>query len=135
MSHNFRNGRQVTDNQYSAEATHRPQRSSTILNFDQDDDKYDHGMRESLLKESGHLTRSEQLIDEQFDLALKTRENLINQRNTINSMRTGFSNITNQFTSVNGLIKKIKIRKRRDTIIVAVIFAICLGLFLYHMFL
>lgn len=113
----------------------RPNRS-TILNFDQDDDDItgdkNGNVREALLKESGHLTNSEQLLDEQFDLALKTRENLMHQRSTINSMRDGFNNITGRFTSVNDLIKRIRIRKRRDTIIVAIVFAICLIILLYQ---
>lgn len=133
---NFSNINHTTNgNPYGkANTTQRVPRASTVLNFDQDEDDTDRGLRESLLKESGHLTRSEQLLDEQFELALKTRENLVQQRSTINSMREGFNNITNQFTSVNGLIKKIRIRKRRDTIVVAIVFAICLGLFLYSYF-
>lgn len=113
-------------------ATQRPTR--TILNFEQEDDN-DKVVRESLLRESGHMTRSEHLLDEQFDLAIKTRENLVNQRLTINSMREGYNNITDRFSSVNQLIKKIRLRKRRDTIIVAIVFSICLGILLYNLLL
>lgn len=116
--------------------THRPAARSTILNFEADEEsREDTTIREALLRESGHLDRSEQLLDEQFDLALKTRENLIHQRSTINSMRDGYNNIVGRFTSVNELIKRIRIRKRRDTIIVAIVFSICLCLLLYHLFL
>lgn len=113
------------------------QTRSTILNFDQDDDETsgDRTLREALLKESGHLERSEQLLDEQFDVALKTRESLMGQRTTINSMRDGLNNITGRFTTVNDLIRRIRVRKRRDTIIVAIVFSLCLGFLLYHMFL
>lgn len=117
-------------------AIQRPTASkSTVLNFDQDDDdpREDRTIREALLKESSHLDRSEQLLDEQFDLALKTRENLIYQRTTINSMRDGFNSIVGRFTTVNDLIKRIRLRKRRDTIIVAIVFSICLGLLIYYL--
>lgn len=106
----------------------RSQRSSTILNFGE---QQDDGMRESLLKESGHLTRSEQLLDEQFEIAIRTRESLKEQRSTIQSMRSQFNDITNRFTDINGLTKKIGLRKKRDTIIVGLVFAICLALFIY----
>lgn len=111
----------------------RPQR--TILNFDYEDGDIDKSMRESLLKESGHLTRSEQLIDEQFEVAVKTRESLVNQRWTIKNMQTQFTGITQQFGSVNELVRKIRLRKRRDTIIVAIVFSLCLGFLLYHLWL
>lgn len=115
--------------------TQRPSR--TVLNFgnhDDNDNDGDKSLRESLLKESGHLTRAEQLIDEQYDLAMRTRENLVNQRWTIRSMRGGLNSITERFVSVNDLIKRIKLRKRRDTIIVAIVFSICLGFLLYNIF-
>lgn len=110
---------------------------STILNFDQDDDVIDssrNSVRQSLLKESEHITRSEQLLDEQFDIAVKARENLVNQRWTIKSMSKKYNDITGRFDIINSLIKKIGIRKRRDTIIVGIVFAICLFFFLYHLF-
>lgn len=123
----------------SHDSYNRPHQRSTILNFDQDDDEVgqigDNGVKESLLRESGHLTNSERLLDEQYELAWKTRENLMHQRSAISSMRESLNNITGRFTVVNDLVKRIKIRKRRDTIIVAIVFSICLGLLLYHMLL
>lgn len=109
----------------------RPQ--MTILNFNPEDDT-DNKIRESLLRESGHLTRSEQLLDEQFEVAVKTRETLVNQRWTIKSMQSKYDDITSRFHMIGSLIKKIRMRKRRDTIILAVVFCICLALFLYNLF-
>lgn len=121
----------------SHDSYNRPHQRSTILNFDQDDDEVDQmggsGVKDALLRESGHLTNSERLLDEQYDLAWKTRENLMHQRSTISSMRENLNNITGRFTLVNDLIKRIHLRKRRDTIIVAIVFSICLGLLLYHL--
>lgn len=108
----------------------RPQR--TILDFGQEDGR--DPLKESLLRESNHLTRSEQLLDEQFDLAIKTRESLVNQRWSIRSMQNQYNNITDRFQSVTTLVKRIRIRKRRDTIIVAIVFSICLALLLYSIF-
>lgn len=112
-------------------STKRPQ--STVLNFDQEDDS-ENNIRGALLRESGHITRSEQLLDEQFDIAVKTRETLVNQRWTIKSMQSQYNGITERFQTIGSLIKKIRVRKRRDTIIVAFVFCICLFFLLYHMF-
>lgn len=112
-------------------STKRPQ--STILNFDQEDDS-EGNIRETLLRESGHLSRSEQLLDEQFELAIKTRETLVNQRWTIKSMQSQYNGITERFKTIGSLIKMIRVRKRRDTIIVAVVFAICMFILMYHIF-
>lgn len=114
------------------DATQKPQR--TVLDFGNEDDDTGSNVRDALLRESGHITRSEQLLDEQFDVAVKTRETLINQRWTIKSMQTQYNNITNQFQSIGTLIKRIRARKQRDTIILALVFCICLGLLLYYLF-
>lgn len=102
----------------------------TVLNFGSEDER-DSSVRDALLRESDHITRSEQLLDEQFEIAIKTRESLIDQRWAIKSMQRQYNNITNRFSTIGNLVKKISIRKRRDTIIVAVVFSICLVLFLW----
>lgn len=130
MSYNNFQSSSGTTNQ--SQPTQRPLR--TILNFDQDDEVIDTSAREFLLKESGHLSRSEQLLDEQYDIAIKARENLTNQRWSIKAIQQSYNNVTHQFTSINALVKKIRVRKRRDTIIIAIIFSICLGFLLYTLF-
>lgn len=105
----------------------------TILNFDQDEEyDTDHNIRSTLLKECGHITRSEQLIDEQYDIALKAREDLIHQRTIIKSMQNQYNAVTNKFQVVNDTIRKIYIRRRRETIILAVVFGLCLGFLIYN---
>lgn len=111
-------------------ATNKPQ--NTILNFGQEDDSENNQIRESLLKESGHISRSEQLLDEQFEIAVKTRETLVNQRWTIKSMQSQYDSVTQRFQTIGSLIKKIRIRKRRDTIIIAIVFCICLFFLIYN---
>lgn len=128
MSHNRFQGMSYD----RADADEKPQR--TILDFGVEEDEAGNGVRDALLRESGHITRSEQLLDEQFDVAVKTRETLINQRWTIKSMQTQYNNITNQFQTIGTLIKRIRARKQRDTIILALVFCVCLGLLLYYIF-
>lgn len=128
MSYNY----QPPIDEQSSPVTQRPQR--TILNFDQDDEVIDTSAREFLLRESGHLTRSEQLLDEQYDIAVRARENLTNQRWSIRAIQENYKNVAQRFTPINNLVKKIRMRKRRDTIIVAIVFSLCLGFLLYSLF-
>lgn len=109
--------------------TSKPQ--STILNFGQDDSE-NNQIREALLKESGSISRSEQLLDEQFEVAVKTRETLVNQRWTIKSMQSQYDSVAERFQSIGSLIRKIRVRKRRDTIIIAIVFCICLFFLIYN---
>lgn len=120
----------ITSANSTQEAVQRPTR--TILDFgNQDDGAERDGVRDALLRESNHITRSEQLLDEQFEVASRARENLVNQRWSIKNMQTQYNNITEQFQSINVLIKRIITRKRRDRIILAIVFTICLGILLY----
>lgn len=126
MSYN----RYQTSANNTQDAVQRPTR--TILDFgNQDDGANRDDVRDALLRESGHITRSEQLLDEQFEVASRARENLVSQRWSIKNMQTQFNNITEQFQSINALIRRIIARKRRDRIIIAIVFTICLGILLY----
>lgn len=122
-------GYHFPDNNFQ-NTSQRPQR--TILNFDQDDER-DSTVRDALLRESNHISRSEQLLDEQFEIAIKTRESLVEQRWAIKSMQKQYNNITGRFKTIGVLVRKIGIRKRRDTIIVTIVFAICLGILIYNL--
>lgn len=112
------------------DAAQRPTR--TILDFGSQEDGVERdGVRDALLQESGHITRSEQLLDEQIEIASRARENLENQRWSIKNMQTQFNSITGQFQSVNVLIKRIISRKKRDRIIIALVFSVCLVILFY----
>lgn len=110
------------------------QNDKTVLNFEQSDDDSEATVRAALLRESGHLTRSEQLIDEQYNIALHAREELINQRASIRSMQNQYNGLAESFQAVNTVIKRIALRKRKETIILAIVFAIALGFLLYSIF-
>lgn len=107
----------------------------TILTFDNDnDDRGNFRLTDALLKESNHISNSERALDEQLELAEKTRETLKNQRSIIKSMQTKYNDITNMFPVIGNLMSKIQMRKRRDTIVLAVVFCLALGLLLYNLF-
>merc|ERR1719471_1191580 len=92
------------------------------------------GAMESLQREMEHTRNSERLIDEQINIALETRESLVNQREILKAVQTKLNDLTNKFPMINNLVNKINFRKRRDTIILGVGIGLCLVFMLWYMF-
>ncbi|XP_003738479.1 Golgi SNAP receptor complex member 1 [Galendromus occidentalis] len=77
------------------------------------------------LKEHDHIQNSERLIGDQINIAIRTREELRNQRTTLKAIQTRMTTLANRFPMLNSLLQRIHIRKRRDSIILGVIIGIC----------
>lgn len=77
---------------------------------------------------------SDRLINEQITIAMETREHLTNQRHTLKRLQTRFNDISNRFPVINSLIQRINLRKRRDSIILGLVVAVCTFLILLYMF-
>lgn len=86
------------------------------------------------LKEHQHLTNSERMVDEQINIALNTKENLQAQKSTLYNVTSKINFITNKFPVLNNLIMKINVRKRRDSIVLAVVIASCLIVLIWFAF-
>ncbi|CAG2162821.1 unnamed protein product [Oppiella nova] len=73
---------------------------------------------DSLLKESQHIRSSEIMIDEQINVAINTRQHLINQRNTFKSIQTHMTTLA---------MHRINIKKKKDSIILGIVIAISIN--------
>jgi len=89
---------------------------------------------DALLRESEHTRNSERMIDEQINIALETRESLVNQRIAFKTIQTKLNDLTNKFPLINNLVNKINFRKRRDSIIIGCVIGLCLIALLWYMF-
>jgi len=89
---------------------------------------------DSLQREMEHTRNSERLIDEQINIALDTRDSLTNQREVLKAVQTKLNDLVNKFPLINNLVSKINFRKRRDTIILGVVIALCLVFMLWYVF-
>jgi len=89
---------------------------------------------DTLQRELEHTRNSERLIDEQINIALDTRESLVNQREVLKAVQTKLNDLTNKFPLINNLVNKINFRKRRDTIILGVVIGICLVFMIWYAF-
>ncbi|CAH2238356.1 jg18002 [Pararge aegeria aegeria] len=74
------------------------------------------------------------LVDEQINIAMEAREHLTSQRQVFKRMQTRFNDITNRFPMLNSLIYRINARKRRDSLIIGIVVAICTFLLLLYAF-
>ena len=87
---------------------------------------------ELFMKETDHLRNSERLIDDQIAIAMATKENLTQQRGAFHSISQRLVNTLHKFPLINSLVQRINLRKRRDSIILASVIAICLILLILY---
>ncbi|XP_068623493.1 Golgi SNAP receptor complex member 1 [Battus philenor] len=90
--------------------------------------------RDQYTKEANHLHSSHILVDEQINIAMEAREHLTSQRQTFKRIQTRFNDITNRFPMLNSLIYRINARKRRDSLILGLVVALCTFLLLFYAF-
>lgn len=57
--------------------------------------------REMYMKESGHLNSASNMVNDQINIAIETRENLHAQRQAFKRMQTRFNDISNRFPLIN----------------------------------
>ncbi|XP_034462363.1 Golgi SNAP receptor complex member 1-like [Hippoglossus hippoglossus] len=89
---------------------------------------------ELFLKEHEHLRNSDRLIDNAISIAMSTKENITFQRGMLKSIQTRVTTLANRFPAINGLIQKINLRKRRDSLILGGVIGVCTILLLLYTF-
>ncbi|XP_059621305.1 Golgi SNAP receptor complex member 1 [Phlebotomus argentipes] len=90
--------------------------------------------RDMYLKESSHLSSSHSLINDQISIAMETKEHLTSQRQYLKRMQTRFNDISNRFPMISSLIQRINMKKRRDSLIVGGVIAVCTFLLILYAF-
>lgn len=89
---------------------------------------------ELYMKEHEHVRSSDRMVDEQISIAVKTKDELLNQRIAMKAIQTKMTTLANRFPMINSLMQRINIRKRRDSIIIGCVIGICIILILLYMF-
>lgn len=80
---------------------------------------------ELYLKEHEHLRSSDALTEEAISIAISTKENLSRQRGMFSGITSKMGSVTNRFPLINSLVQKINLRKRRDSLILGGVIAVC----------
>jgi len=86
------------------------------------------------MKENEHIRNSEILVDEQINVAIRTRDHLLNQRNAFKAIQTQMTTLANRFPMINSLVHRINIKRRKDSIILGVVIAICMTFLILYIF-
>uniref|UniRef100_A0A8C4E2J8 Golgi SNAP receptor complex member 1 n=1 Tax=Dicentrarchus labrax TaxID=13489 RepID=A0A8C4E2J8_DICLA len=79
---------------------------------------------ELFLKEHEHLR----------NIAMATKENMTSQRGLLKSIQSRVNTLANRFPTINNLIQRINLRKRRDSLILGTVIGVCTILLLLYAF-
>ncbi|XP_017870293.1 PREDICTED: Golgi SNAP receptor complex member 1 [Drosophila arizonae] len=90
--------------------------------------------REMYMKESGHLSSASNMVNDQINIAIETRDNLHAQRQAFKRLQTRLNDISNRFPLISSLIQRINIKKRRDSLILGAVIGFCVILLLIYAF-
>ncbi|XP_070507738.1 Golgi SNAP receptor complex member 1 [Chironomus tepperi] len=90
--------------------------------------------RDMYLKESQHLSNSHSMVNDQINIAIETQKSLKTQRKAFKKIQNRFNNLANAFPRINSLVQRINIKKRRDSLILGLVIAVCTLLMLLYAF-
>jgi Golgi SNAP receptor complex protein 1 len=85
-------------------------------------------------REIGYLNNSHKLIDTNLEMALMIKKDLSDQKRYLSNITNKINSIANRFPLVNNVLQKIKFKKRKDSLVLGVVIAICLIILLLYMF-
>jgi Golgi SNAP receptor complex protein 1 len=86
------------------------------------------------LRELGHLNNSHKAIDTSLDMASMIKKDLSDQRKYFLNITTKINAIANRFPLVNNVLQKIKVKKRKDSLVLGCVIAVCLIILLLYTF-
>lgn len=72
------------------------------------------------------------MIDEQISIAMDTKEGLASQRAAFKKFQSRMNDITSRFPTLNNVIHKINMKKRKDSIIVGLVIGVCTFLLIFY---
>jgi len=117
----------------TSSSSSRPSNESNNLN-NRRLDNANNGSTSFYMKEYDHLKSSHSLIDQQLEIAELTKENLQSQRQTLRMIQQKMNTLAHKFPLINNLVKRVKLKKRKDSIILAAVISVCLILMLLYIF-
>jgi Golgi SNAP receptor complex protein 1 len=86
------------------------------------------------LRETGHLTNSDKLMGEHLERAENLKKDLIDQRRLFKNITNKVITLSNRFPLMNNMLQKIKFKKRKDSLVLGFVIALCIIILLIYMF-
>lgn len=85
-------------------------------------------------REAEHLTHSHKLVDRALDAMTTIKDDLNKQRRYFYQISHKVNTLANRFPLMNNLLQKVKLKKRKDSLVLAFVIALCLILLLVYLF-
>jgi len=85
-----------------------------------------------LLRENESINSCDRLLNEQISIALTVKENVHGQGNRFHSINRQLHLLTKKYPAINTLMQKIRMKKRKDTFILAAVISTCLIFFFIY---
>lgn len=86
------------------------------------------------LREVNMLNNSHKGIDATLDMASLLKKDLSDQRRYLMNISSKVNALANRFPLVNNILQKIKLKKRKDSLVLGVVIGICFLILLLYMF-
>ncbi len=86
------------------------------------------------LREMGHLNDSHKMIDANLEMASMIRKDLSDQKRFLLNISSKVNTLANRFPLVNNVLQKIKVKKRKDSLVLGFVIGVCLLILLLYMF-
>ncbi|KAH7923254.1 V-snare-domain-containing protein [Leucogyrophana mollusca] len=115
-----------------ANVQHALEQANLLTGVRNDIDAYKSSAADSLLAERGRIDSSHQMTDDILGQAYETRAEFSRQSSSLSGINTRMVGVINTIPGINNLLSMIKSRRRRDSIIIGVVVAICLLLILSY---
>jgi Golgi SNAP receptor complex protein 1 len=112
---------------------HVLEQANLLTGVRNDIDAYKSSAADSLLAELGRIDSSHRMIDDTLEQAYETRTEFSRQSNSLAGINTRMTGVINTIPGINNLLAMITSRRRRDSIIIGVVIAICLLLLLSYL--
>ncbi|KAJ2811045.1 protein transport protein gos1 [Coemansia furcata] len=87
--------------------------------------------RDRLVQERGRIDQAHTDIDMVLDHAFSVRQDLVEQRSMISGVTSRMVNVTERIPGINLLLGRIRSRKRKEKVVLAIVLSICISILLY----
>ncbi|KIK87031.1 hypothetical protein PAXRUDRAFT_35380 [Paxillus rubicundulus Ve08.2h10] len=114
-------------------AQHALEQANLLTGVRNDIDAYQSSAADSLLAERGRIDSSHRMTEDILEQAYETRAEFSRQSFSLAGINTRMAGVVNTMPGINNLLAMIKSRRRRDSIIIGVVIAVCLLLLLSYM--
>ncbi|KAJ2062808.1 protein transport protein gos1 [Coemansia aciculifera] len=87
--------------------------------------------RDRLVQERGRIDQAHTDIDMVLDHAFSVRQDLVEQRSMIGGATSRMVSVTERIPGINLLLGRIRSRKRKEKVVLAIVLSICISILLY----